>query len=174
MMLVHRFRSTAAFDLRRRSIAPAIDRATFVVFSLGELRVALPVEAVERVLRTGEANVGNAKPSHSTRTPHVQYHGQLVPVGNFRSALYLETDPTRSRHSRWLIVSALQSLTAIEVEAVHEVATLDASLIRPLPAETQGWWFDRVANAWPLGTRGIFARPGHDVVILDILRLMRP
>ena len=174
-MLVHRFRSTAAFDLRHRSAVPAIDRATFVVFSLGNVRVALPVEVVERVLRKSETpRVDDGPQLDGARTPHVSYQGQPVPIASVRHALHLETAPTPGHLSRWLIVTVMQSLIAIEVEAVHEVATLDASVIRAVPAETHGWWFDQMATEWPIGTRGIFARQGHEVVILDILRLMRP
>ena len=44
------FKSTAMFAVRRRAVS-TVERATFVSFSIGDHRLAGPVELIERVLR---------------------------------------------------------------------------------------------------------------------------
>lgn len=165
-MLVHRFKSTANFDLRRRTVVAPVERATFVVFSLDAVRCAAPVEIVDRILRVIPEAVHRPAPT-------IPFRGEQVPVTDFRQALHLPTVFAPQAHSRLIVFSMLGDRRAIMADAVHEVATVDASLIRQLPTDTSGWWFSPIREDWPTGTRGIFVRHGHEVVILDILRLTR-
>ncbi len=152
-MSMPRFRSTAALSIRQRQAAPTIDRATFVLFSLGPHRFAAPVTLVERVLRGGVAS-----------DAHVAYSGRQVPVVDLRLAFRdTSAGPSTLATRRSLIFSVQEVWIAAEVDAVHEVATIDASAVEALPVTAE-----RV-----VGARGRFQRHGHEVIVLDMLRVVR-
>lgn len=172
-MTAPRFRSTAAFTMRHRQAAPIIDRATFVIFSLDGQRYAAPAESVERVLR--EAPSGEHGP------PVVEHAGQQVPIIDFRAALG-GTPPLSSRASeagaalgvhpsagqRTLVFSVQDVWIAATVDAVYEVATIDAALVRPL--EPVVAFNESVTSR---AVRGRFVRHDQEVQVLDMLRVVR-
>lgn len=157
-MTIPRFRSTAAFTQRSRTAAPLIDRATFVLFSLGGERFATPVEVVERVLRPGS--------SQADLTTTVTHAGRQVPLLNIRAALGIATPADRSAGARTLVFTVQQVWVAAEVDAVYEVATLDASLVGGLPDSRSD------GRPWPIGSRGLFTRHDQQVIVLDMARVM--
>ena len=151
-MSIGRFRSTAAFSPRARVGVVAIDRATFVIFSIGGHRFAVSVERVERVLRDDGA--------HDT----VTYAGRSVPVASLASALGLALAP--STRSRVLIFSDGATWTAAAVDVVHEVVTIDASTVSPLVS-------DDAQTYLPIGARGVFTRQEQRVLVLDVTRALQ-
>ena len=151
-MSIGRFRSTAAFSPRARAGVVAIDRATFVIFSIGGHRFAVSVERVERVLRDDGA--------HDT----VTYAGRSVPVANLASALGLALAP--STRSRVLIFSDGATWTAAAVDVVHEVATIDASAVASAA-------YDGSHTYLPIGARGVFTRQDQSVLVLDVTRALQ-
>lgn len=146
-MSIGRFRSTAAFSPRARANVVAVDRATFVIFSIGGHRFGVSVERVERVVRAHFAH------------DSVTYDGRSVPLADLASALGLALAP--SIRSRVLVFSSGQSWIAAAVDAVHEVATIDASMVAPLV-------YDGTRTYLPGGARGVFTRQEQTVLVLDV------
>lgn len=171
-----RFKSTAAFALRSRRTATAVERATFVLFSAGDVRCAIPVEVVERVLRHDspmDAVERVLRPdAHHDRTT-VQHGGRTLAVIDVALQLGVTsalgvgaTDDVRAGDTRRLLVIALATgAVAARVDAVHEVASVDASLI--------GAAVPREARA-PLlrGARASFVRHAHRYTVLDVARVL--
>lgn len=161
-----RFRSTAAFAHRQRAAAPTVDRATFVIFSLGQQRYAVPVELVERVLRVSNPD--------SAPMDHAHFAGRDVRLIDLASALRapealmpasnLETSP----HTRVLIFALPAVWVAAVVDVVHEVATIDASTVAPITRSVP----DAATFTAP-GVRGHFTRADQTVLVLDMIRVMR-
>src|SRR6187551_2651036 len=121
-MIAPRFRSTAAFSRRHRQ-AKIVDRATFVIFSLQGQRFAAPVESVERVLR--------GAPSRDGVMTSVEHSGRRVPLLDLRSALGLAPQAASALGSERTLVFAVQGAwIACAVDAVYEVATIDASIVK--------------------------------------------
>ncbi len=155
-MITPRFRSTAAFLPRLRATAPTIERATFVIFSLGGYRFGAYVEAVERVLRVS--------PSAGVRTSATVLHaGLLVPVMALAEAL--EVKARRSNTSRMLVIVVGSRWVAVEVDVVLEVVAIDATTVQPLVS-------DGSSQYSPAGVRGVFRRADHDVLVLDVARIV--
>ncbi|MBL0171900.1 MAG: chemotaxis protein CheW [Gemmatimonadaceae bacterium] len=171
-MTAPRFRSTAAFTLRQRQAVPAIDRATFVIFSLGGQRFAAPAEAVERVLREVPSGAGGQIV--------VEFGGRQVPALNLRQTLceaagVRTTGAAGPPHGepialgqRTLVFSVRDVLVAAAVDAVYEVATIDAALVKPVNPETA---LQVVSSSHVI--RGQFVRHDHNVLVLDMLRVVR-
>lgn len=139
---------------RMRATLPTIERATFVIFSLGGHRFAAYVEAVERVLRASRSVAVNAT---------VRYAGIDVPVLSLESALVVSA--SRSNTSRLLIIVTGTRWLAVEVDAVHEVAAIDAATVQPLESDSSRAYA-------PTGVRGVFRRADHDVLVLDVARML--
>lgn len=156
-MTAPRFRSTLALGTRKRRATVHVDRATFVVFGLGAQRFGVPVESVERVLRheaprdVGDPDGLPAQVSHDGRTVPVL---ALAPVLGVSDAGVM---------TRVLVFSVQTVWVAALVGIVHEVATINAADVRPVPDD-----IGAVA-----GARGCFARHGHDVIVLDMLAVIR-
>jgi chemotaxis signal transduction protein len=169
-MTAPRFRSTAAFTLRQRRTAPVVDRATFVIFSVNGCRFAAAAESVERVLR--EVVEGSANPV-------VHHLGKQIPVIDFRQVLR-DATPTASVRTpasvggmgqRTLVFSVRDVWVAATVDAVYEVATIDAAQVQPVESSTpQGT--SGAAGAIDV-VRGCFVRHDQDVLVLDMLRVVR-
>lgn len=152
------FRSTANLAARRRQ-RPVIERATFVIVSLGTWRVGVPVESVERVLRTTTEALREAD--------GVRYGERLVPWAPVR---FTRAEPTSgdSTSRRVLIVHDRglgDRWWALKVEAVHEVYAIETALVLPAaPAEAR-------APRHP-AVRGMFDRHDHRVYVIDPVRLL--
>jgi chemotaxis signal transduction protein len=168
-MNMPRFRSTAALSVRQRRAAPAVDRATFVLFSLGAHRFAAPVTLVERVLRArpdhaGSTDTGAADANAAIADAHIAYAGRQVPVLDLRLAFGDGATRVSARGTRRLLIFSVQAVwIAAEVDDVQEVATIDASAVESVPVEA----------AHVVGARGHFHRHGHEVIVLDMLRVVR-
>ena len=162
-----RFRSTAAFTLRQRRTAPAIDRATFVIFSVNGRQFAAAAESVERVLR----DVVQESPN-----PMVHHLGRQVPVIDVRQVLRATRpaappQPVGIAGHRTLVFSVRDVWVAATVDAVHEVATIDAAQVRPVDPSTLAG--DQAFPATIDVVRGTFRRHDQDVLVLDMLRVVR-
>jgi chemotaxis signal transduction protein len=177
-MTVSGFRSTAAFALRARSKASAVERATFVTFSVGDHRFAAAVEAVERVLRwTAHAPAAVGADAGARTT--VCYAGRDVPVVDFAERLGLVG--RSSDASRVLVLNVANGWLAAVVDAVHDITTVDAASISvvavaPVPgadAESRGAaaFATDFATAFA-GARGTFVRDGREILVLDVARAL--
>lgn len=145
------FRSLAGLASRRRA-RPVVERSTFVVIGLGGERLALPVELVERVLRTP------AEPRE------VQVGGQCLPLTDLSAALGLARGPVDQARSRVLILRDRQRCWAVVVDAVFDVCAVETATIRPWSADVSGPHREaRIAT---------FERLGQTIVVIDALRLL--
>ena len=159
-MTAPRFRSTAAFSRRHRQ-AKIVDRATFVIFSLQGQRFAAPVESVERVLR--------GAPASDAVMASVEHSGRRVPLLDLRRALgIIGRIASTVRHQRTLVFTVQGAWIACAVDAVYEVATIDASTVELFA--TTATHDDSVR---PDATRARFLRHEHEVLVLDIMRVVR-
>ncbi len=171
-MTAPRFRSTATFTMRQRHVAPVVDRTTFVIFSLEGQRFAASAESVERVLRNASAD----GPGPAT----VDHRGQQVPVIDLRDALRptlrdaiaASGGPSRVASmlpaQRTLVFSVQDQWVAATVDAVYEVATIDAALVQPVAAGAPNG--DAPTR---LAVRGQFSRHDQVVLVLDMTQVVR-
>lgn len=165
-MTAPRFLSTAAFTRRHRLRGPQVDRATFVIFSLHGQRFASPVESVERVLRN--ASSGSA-PSNGAAVTSVGHGGRRVPLIDLRAALGLARAGSVDQSvERTLVFTVHGAWVAATVDAVYEVATIDASLVQPLAPPSAD-----TPAARPDAARGRFVRHDQEVLVLDMVRVVR-
>ena len=169
-MTAPRFRSTAAFSRRHRQ-AKIVDRATFVIFSLHGQRFAAPVESVERVLR--------GAPSHEAGMTSVEHSGRRVPMLDLRAALGFIPKAASARGlERTLVFAVHGAWIACAVDAVYEVATIDASTVQLFAAAgaNDGATRDDATPPdamRPNAARARFTRHEHEVLVLDIARVVR-
>ena len=146
------FKSTAMFAVRRRAVS-TVERATFVCFSIGELRLAGPVELIDRVLRP------------SSGTPSVTFDGRLLSYVDVASPLGLTLGTGALSLRRVLVAHVNDSWWALPVDAVHDVVSVDASEVLPLPTGHP--------DAHRPGAIATFVRGGSTVLVLDLARLLR-
>ncbi len=146
------FKSTAMFAVRRRAVS-MVERATFVCFSIGEHRLAGPVELIDRVLRP------------STDAPSVVFEGRVLPYADLASPLGLTLGSGAVAMRRVLVAHVNDNWWGLPVDAVHEVLSVDASDVLPLPADH--------ADAHRTGAIATFTRGGSTVLVLDLVRLLR-
>ncbi|HYW30797.1 MAG TPA: chemotaxis protein CheW [Gemmatimonas sp.] len=171
------FRSTSAYAARSRGATAAIERATFVTFSVGDHRFGVPVECVERVLRD---NADSA--SACLAAPVVHYRGVAVPVvslapylglaGNQVNRLERGRTPAMAggaaAAARILIINLPSGWVAIAVDAVHDVATIDAALITAAHHGSGDAGQDSHPGALLPGVRGMFVRKDQRTLVLDV------
>ena len=150
------FKSTALFAVRRRTVS-TVERATFVCFSIGDRRLAGPVELIERVLRPAS--------DAATDAASVVFAGRVLPLTDLASTLGLVYGGGSAALRRVLVVQVNDDWRALPVDAVHDVVSVDASDVRPLPAAHP--------DAHRAGALATFARGGSSVLILDLVRLLR-
>jgi|GEM_PF-2337165 len=150
-MSIGRFRPFGAAP-RGKILSVPVDRATFVIFAVGGHRFAVPVESVERVLRPA--------------TPHqsIVHGGRTMALTDLASTLGLAL--ASSSRSRVIVFNDGMHWFAAAVDAVFEVATIDASDVAPLA-------FDGTRVFLPVGARGVFSRQGAAVLVLDVTRALR-
>lgn len=147
-----KFKSTALFAARRRTVS-AVERATFVCFSIGQHRLAGPVELIDRVLRP------------STDTPGVSFEGRLLPYADLATPLGLALGAGPAGLRRVLVAHVNDVWWALPVDAVHDVVSVDASEVLPLSADHP--------DAHRTGAIATFSRGGSTVLVLDLVRLLR-
>jgi purine-binding chemotaxis protein CheW len=94
-----------------------------VVFTLDEQRYAVPLSAVERIVRLVEITPVPETPEIVLGVINVQ--GRILPVVNIRRRFHL---PARELHpsDHLLIARTSQRTVALVVDAVNEVATLSS------------------------------------------------
>lgn len=114
---------------------PVTDRATLVLFSVGQKLVGAPVDSVERVLRAG--SVRALAESCEGVAGAVEHAGRLVPVLGLRARLaeddrYAAASDAADR--RTLVLARGTTWFAVEVDAVHEIVAVDAVRIQPQSA----------------------------------------
>jgi len=140
-----------------------VDRATFVIFSLQGHRFAVPVESVERVLR--------GAPARDAAMTGVEHGGRRVPLINLRAVLGFvrASSPAIESHAleRTLVFTVEGAWVACPVDAVYEVATIDASTVELLTPGAE----DSVRR--PAAARARFTRHEQEVLVLDIVRVVR-
>ena len=168
-MSAPRFRSTAAFALRARSKALAVERATFVTFSVGDARLAVAVESVERVLRWTSS--GARGDEAGATSMHIRHAGREVPLVHFAARLGLVARPSAA--SRALVLNIANGWLAAVVDAVHEITTVDAASIS-LAGIAPALVADGTEGALPVcaGARGTFMKDGREVLVLDVARAL--
>lgn len=122
---------------------------------------ALDIHSVERVLRyTAPRQVPNSAPwlrgviSHGSR---------LVPVLDLRERLSLPP-ATEDQRSRIVVVTLEDGPVGVVVDAVHEVATVEASAVEAPPSVYRGLSKEFV--------QGIVRRGERLFVLLDVARLV--
>lgn len=165
-MTAPRFRSTAALTMRRGRVASAIERDTYVLFSLGGQRFAASAHSVQRVLRYDES-IG-AHPDD-----HLQRLGRAVATIDLRHALCPANDSaatsgcalapdtsSTARGARTLVFADQGMWVATIVDAVYEVVTIDTALVLPASSPIE------VAS-------GQFSRHDQLVLVLDMPRVVR-
>ena len=172
MSLRSPFRSTTNLVARRRQ-RPVVERATFVLASLGAWRVAFPVESVERVLRAPRD--GNP---HAPAPEGVRYQGHVVPWARlaFASASANGEDQQHTAGERVLIIhdqTRGDRWWALPVTAVHEVYAVETALVLPPAAAGSPRPADQPSQE-PLhaAVRGLFERHGQRVFVVDPVRLL--
>lgn len=146
------FKSTAMFAVRRRAVN-TVERATFVCFSIGGHRLAGPVELIDRVLRP------------SADRPGATFDGRVLPYADLASPLGLSLGGGAAALRRVLVAHVNDTWWALPVDAVHDVVSVDASEVLPLPAGHP--------DAHRLGAIATFARGGSTILVLDLARVLR-
>jgi chemotaxis signal transduction protein len=146
------FKSTALFAVRRRAVS-TVERATFVCFSIGDHRLAGPVELIERVLRP------------SSDAASVVFAGRVLPLADLASPLGLVPGGGAAALRRVLVVQVNDDWRALPVDAVHDVISVDARDVRPLPTAHP--------DAHRAGALATFTRGDSTVLVVDLVRLLR-
>ena len=146
------FKSTAMFAMRRRAVT-AVERATFVCFSIGAHRLAGPVELIDRVLR----------PSPSA--PSIVFEHRELPYADLATPPGLALGGGAVGLRRVLVAHVNDDWWALPVDAVHDVVSVAASEVLPLPAGHP--------DAHRTGAIATFTRGGSTVLVLDLVRLLR-
>lgn len=160
------FRSTSGLAARRR-VRPVVERATFVVVSLGSARYAFPVHTVERVLRhSAGVSPGGAS--------SIAYANLTLVLRDLATMLSLDEPPAVALTARVLVLrldvsrSTNAELSAVSVDDVHEVLAVETSRIEPVsPLATIS-----DAPRHP-AVRACFIRNHEPVWVLDPARLNR-
>jgi purine-binding chemotaxis protein CheW len=118
------------FGARQRAAAAAaaaaIDRATLVAFSIGDVMFAVPVESVERILRYAVPS-----PSSGAGAPYVgtiDYRSKSLAVLDLRQK-FGRSDLKTGESTRTVVFNTQPEWIAAIVDGVSEVITVDAATI---------------------------------------------
>jgi purine-binding chemotaxis protein CheW len=132
-----------------------------VAFRLDDDYFAADVFCVERVLRyTAPRAIPDVPP---WLAGVVDYQGRVVPVIDLRARFELPPRPP-APETRILVLLADGEWIGIIVDAVQEVATVDAASVQPPPPLFRGLAGDYF--------KGLVRRGSHLVVVLDTTRLL--
>lgn len=146
-----KFRSTETYTTRRRAVA-TVERATFVCFSIGSQRLAGPVEFIDRVLRPGSSDTV------------VEYEGRQLPYVDIATPLGLTLGNGDAAARRVLVARIADHWFAIPVDAVHDVLTVDASDLAPIPSAQ--------LDDHRRGVIASFQRGSVTLLVIDLVRLL--
>ncbi|BAH38457.1 MAG TPA: chemotaxis protein CheW [Gemmatimonas aurantiaca] len=144
--------SGGASRLARRRARPAVERSTFVVISLGGDRMAIAVESVERVVRPFSS------------LPVMLYDGRQLPYADLAKPLGRAVRFGEGDQRRVLIVRDGGRRWAVPVDTVHEVHAIETAHVLPMDAEAR--------DASVEGVQAHFERQGHDVLVVDAVRIL--
>lgn len=138
-----------------------VERSQLVVFRVGRERYAVDVFSVERVLRY-------EKPRSIPNVPAwldgvIDYGGRAVPVIDLRTRFDLPAS-TEVDHARMLVFTVGDERIAATVDAVDEIATVDAASLEEPPAIVNG-----LARQY---LRALLRRDDEVTVVLDIAQLL--
>lgn len=147
------FRSLAGLASRRRT-RPVVERSTFVVVSVGDERLALPVEMVERVLRVPPLGEGTT----------VQVEDDIIAYTTLATVLRVPAETTDTGARRLVLLRERERRLAVSVDAVHEVLAIETASILPYAQASPG-----VRDSARVAT---FERGGLTIVVLDARRLL--
>lgn len=113
---------------------------TVVTLSLGPQVLAIPAVRLREIL----------DPLPVTRVPGagplvpgvVNVRGTVVPLANLKQVLRMPEVEADSRR-RFLVldvtIAGEAAVVAVEADAVHEVATIETSIVEPVPAAASAW-----------------------------------
>jgi purine-binding chemotaxis protein CheW len=132
-----------------------------VTFRLGDDLFAAPIEVVERVLRYQAPRAVPNVPSWIGGV--IEYAERIVPVLDLRRRFDLPAAP-HTPNMRLLVLSTGGEWTAVLVDAVLDVRTVQASEVVPPPALFRGLSAEYL--------RGVIRRDDRLVIILDSERLL--
>lgn len=127
------------------------ERSGLVVAALGARRIAIPVEQVERVLR-----------SFST-LPAILYMSRQMPFADLTRPLGLKLAVAERLHRRIVIVGDGVRRWAVPVDLVYDVTMVDTLLIVPLSAE------DSDARN---GVLGRIEHRGEGALVIDAVKIL--
>jgi purine-binding chemotaxis protein CheW len=144
-----------------RPVKPVVERKQLVTFRVGEQQYAADVFSVERVLRwTAPRAIPNVP---AWLDGVIDYGGRVVPVVDLRTRFDLPVATARDG-ARILIFTTGESWIAATVDAVDEVATVDATDLEEPPALFRG-----LARQY---LRALLRRGERVIVVLDIAQLL--
>jgi len=144
-----------------KPVRPVIERKQLVVFRVGDQQYAADVFSVERVLRwTAPRAIPNVP---AWLDGVMDYGGRVVPVIDLRTRFDLPVATARD-HARILIFTVNEQWLAATVDAVDEVATVEARELEEPPAIVRG-----LARQY---LRALLRRGEQVVVVLDIAQLL--
>ena len=136
---------------------------TALIFTLGDDRYAIDTRHVCEV-RAYET------PHHLPLAPPVvkgvlELRGQAAPVVDLRES-FGYTDVTVRPHTMTLVLRCAQALSAVIVDSVDDVVTLDAAAIQPVPDSMK-------ASAARSHLEGLLTLDDHLVIVVNGAQLAR-
>ncbi len=102
-------------------------------------------------------------PAGGSALDTVDYDGRALPILSLERGLRLPASTAPVSTRRALVFRVQDVWIAAVVDAVLEVVTIDAATVNAIDA----------GATTLIGARGRFVRRGHDVIILDMLRVVR-
>ena len=140
---------------------PVIERKQLVTFRVGDQLYAADVFSVERVLRwTAPRAIPNVP---AWLDGVIEYGGRAVPVIDLRTRFDLPLATTREQ-ARILVFNTGEEWIAAAVDAVDEVATVDARDLEEPPTLFRG-----LARQY---LRALVWRGDQVIVVLDVAQLL--
>jgi purine-binding chemotaxis protein CheW len=139
----------------------SLDVSRIVTFRVGRDLFAADIASVERVLKyETPRSVPNMPP---WLEGVIDYHGKVVPVVDLRRRFHID-DVSVAGQTRLLVLSTGTEWTAVVVDAVLDVRSLEGEALAPAPPIFRGLAGDFV--------RGMTRRNEQLVVVLDVAHLL--
>jgi len=135
--------------------------AQFVTFRLGQEQFAVPIGAVQEVVRLPDVTPVPQAPWFVEGV--INLRGRIIPVMDLGKRFRLADRP-RTRKTRILIVEADGRLVGLIVDAVSAVVRLPAGAIEPPPPMVSGIGVDYITGVGKLGDQL--------VVLLDLAQVL--
>ena len=135
----------------------------FITFEVGERRLAIEIMAIREIRAWSPVTALPSVPSHIVGV--VNLRGVVLPVTDLRQLLGWGATDTTPRHVI-IVVQIGGQLRGIIVDAVHDIATLGAEHIQPVP--------DIGENTASRLIEGIATVDGNLIMVLDLVQLGEP